>query len=61
MCSTPPARATSYMPALIEAPIMATLVMAPAHIRSIAKPGTVCGRPARMATERPSVRPCSPV
>ena len=49
------------MPAPMDAPIIATLVIAPAHMRSIAKPGTVCGRPARIATDRPRVRPCSPV
>ena len=38
-----------------------TLVIAPAHMRSMANPGTVWGRPARIATERPRVRPCSPV
>lgn len=57
MCSTPPARAKSYMPTPIEAPIVVTLVIAPAHMRSTARPGTVWGSPARIATERPSVRP----
>jgi hypothetical protein len=32
----------------------------PAHIRSTAYPGTVCGRPARIATARPIVSPWSP-
>jgi hypothetical protein len=37
-----------------------TLVIAPAHMRSIAYPGTVCGSPARIALVRPRVRPWSP-
>jgi hypothetical protein len=37
-----------------------TAVSAPAHIRSTAKPGTVCGSPARSATSRPRVSPWSP-
>ena len=45
MCSTPPAMATSYMPKPIEPDIIAAAVIAPAHMRSIAKPGTVFGRP----------------
>src|SRR5690606_7502625 len=61
MCSTPPARARSYMPMPMEPAMVVTDVIAPAHIRSIASPGTVCGRPARIATERPSVSPWSPV
>ena len=44
MCSTPPAMATSYMPKPIEPDIIAAAVMAPAHMRSIAKPGTVFGQ-----------------
>jgi hypothetical protein len=35
--------------------------MAPAHMRSIAKPGTDFGSPASSAAERPMVRPWSPV
>jgi hypothetical protein len=38
-----------------------TAVMAPAHIRSIAKPGTVLGSPASSAAVRPIVSPWSPV
>ncbi len=49
------------MPMPIEPAIVVTLVIAPAHIRSIAKPGTVCGSPASSATERPRVSPWSPV
>ena len=49
------------MPMPIEPAIVVTLVIAPAHMRSIAKPGTVCGSPARSATERPRVSPWSPV
>ncbi len=49
------------MPTPIEAPIVVTLVIAPAHMRSTASPGTVCGSPARIATERPRVNPWSPV
>ena len=60
MCSTPPASAMSYIPVPIAPAIMVTLVMAPAHIRSIANPGTEIGSPARIAVERPSVRPWSP-
>ena len=37
-----------------------TAVRAPAHIRSTAKPGTLCGSPARRATSRPRVKPWSP-
>ncbi|MDQ1117201.1 hypothetical protein QE406_003210 [Microbacterium testaceum] len=49
------------MPTPIEAPIVVTLVMAPAHMRSTARPGTVIGSPARIAAVRPRVRPWSPV
>ncbi|MDQ1216479.1 hypothetical protein QE411_001334 [Microbacterium arborescens] len=45
------------MPMPIEPAIVVTLVIAPAHMRSIAKPGTLCGRPARIAAVRPRVRP----
>ena len=38
-----------------------TAVIAPAHIRSMANPGTERGSPARMAAVRPIVRPWSPV
>ncbi len=41
--------------------VVVTAVMAPAHIRSIAKPGTVRGSPASRAAVRPMVRPWSPV
>src|SRR5512132_1470888 len=41
--------------------VVVTAVMAPAHIRSIAKPGTDRGSPASNAAERPMVRPWSPV
>ena len=40
---------------------MVTAVIAPAHIRSMAKPGTERGSPARIAALRPIVRPWSPV
>ena len=40
---------------------MVTAVIAPAHIRSIEKPGTLCGRPASRAAVRPMVRPWSPI
>ena len=49
------------MPIPIEAAIVVTLVIAPAHMRSMANPGTLWGSPARMATLRPRVRPWSPV
>ena len=49
------------MPTPIEAPIVVTLVIAPAHMRSIASPGTVIGSPARIAAVRPRVSPWSPV
>ena len=61
MCSTPPAMARSYAPKPIDAPMVVTAVMAPAHMRSIASPGTDCGSPASMATVRPRVSPWSPV
>ena len=48
------------MPKPIEPAIVVTLVIAPAHMRSIAKPGTVWGSPARIAPVRPRVRPWSP-
>ena len=40
---------------------MVTAVMAPAHIRSTANPGTERGSPASSAAVRPMVRPWSPV
>jgi hypothetical protein len=49
------------MPKPIDPDIIAAAVIAPAHMRSMAKPGTVFGRPARIAAERPMVRPWSPV
>ncbi len=61
MCSTPPAMATSYAPNAMPEATVVTAVIAPAHIRSIAKPGTLVGSPARMAALRPMVRPWSPV
>jgi hypothetical protein len=45
------------MPYPIEPDIMAAAVMAPAHMRSMANPGTVFGSPARIAAVRPIVRP----
>ncbi len=48
------------MPKPMEPAIIAAEVIAPAHMRSIAKPGTVLGRPARIAAVRPMVRPWSP-
>ena len=41
--------------------VVVTAVIAPAHMRSMAKPGTVSGSPARIAAVRPMVRPWSPV
>ena len=41
--------------------VVVTAVMAPAHIRSIANPGTDLGSPARIAALRPIVMPWSPV
>ena len=38
-----------------------TAVIAPAHIRSMAKPGTERGSPASRAAVRPMVRPWSPI
>jgi hypothetical protein len=61
MCSTPPAIATSYAPIAIPLAMVVTAVMAPAHMRSIAKPGTDVGRPASRAAVRPMVRPWSPI
>ena len=60
MCSTPPARTTSAAPIAISPAPAVTAVSAPAHMRSTAKPGTVCGIPASSATSRPSVSPWSP-
>ncbi|MNW56637.1 hypothetical protein D3C74_343650 [compost metagenome] len=61
MCSRPPASVTSWAPIAMADAVVVTAVMAPAHMRSIAKPGTDFGRPASTATLRPSVRPWSPV
>ena len=61
MCSTPPAMATSYAPMAMPLATVVTAVIAPAHIRSMAKPGTVLGRPASRAAVRPMVRPWSPI
>lgn len=41
--------------------VVVTAVIAPAHIRSTEKPGTVVGSPARMAAVRPRVSPWSPI
>src|SRR3954471_1883464 len=60
MCSIPPATTTSHAPSAISPAPAVTAVRAPAHILSIAKPGTLCGMPASSATSRPSVRPWSP-
>lgn len=60
MCSTPPASATSAAPTPICAARLVTAVIAPAHMRSTAYPGTERGRPASTPTVRPSVRPWSP-
>jgi hypothetical protein len=57
----PPAIATSYAPKATPLATVVTAVIAPAHIRSIAKPGTVLGSPARIAAVRPIVRPWSPI
>ena len=57
MCSTPPAITTSAAPIAISPAPEVTAVSAPAHIRSSANPGTVCGIPARSATSRPIVSP----
>ena len=61
MCSTPPAITTSYAPATMPEAVVVTAVIAPAHIRSMAKPGTERGSPARIRLVRPMVRPWSPV
>src|SRR3954469_328424 len=41
--------------------VVVTAVIAPAHILSMAKPGTVRGRPESSAAIRPMVRPWSPI
>src|SRR3954471_18044046 len=41
--------------------VVVTAVIAPAHIRSMAKPGTDFGSPASSAAVRPMVRPWSPI
>ena len=61
MCSTPPATATSYAPKPMPEAVVVTAVIAPAHIRSMAKPGTERGSPASRAAVRPIVSPWSPV
>lgn len=61
MCSTPPAMTTSYAPKAMPAAVVVTAVIAPAHIRSMAKPGTDLGSPASSAAVRPMVRPWSPI
>ncbi len=44
MCSTPPAITTSYWPKPMPDAVVVTAVIAPAHMRSMANPGTVSGR-----------------
>ncbi len=61
MCSTPPAIAASVAPSAIEPAAVVTAVIAPAHILSMAYPGTDLGSPARTAALRPMVSPWSPV
>ena len=41
--------------------VVVTAVIAPAHMRSMAYPGTDFGSPASSAAERPMVSPWSPV
>jgi hypothetical protein len=41
--------------------VVVTAVIAPAHIRSIANPGTLFGSPASRAAVRPRVRLWSPI
>ena len=41
--------------------VVVTAVIAPAHMRSIANPGTLWGSPASRAAVRPMVRPWSPI
>ena len=60
MCSTPPAITRSAAPIAISPAPAVIAVSAPAHMRSIAKPGTVFGSPASSPTSRPRVRPWSP-
>ncbi len=45
MCSTPPAITTSYWPKPMPDAVVVTDVMAPAHMRSMAKPGDGLGKP----------------
>ena len=61
MCSTPPAIAVSVAPSAIDPAAVVTAVIAPAHIRSMAYPGTDFGSPASTAALRPMVSPWSPV
>ena len=46
MCSTPPAIAVSVAPSATDPAAVVTAVIAPAHIRSMAYPGTDFGSPA---------------
>ena len=57
MCSTPPAIAMSVAPNAMDPAAVVTAVMAPAHIRSMAYPGTDLGSPASTAALRPMVSP----
>ena len=61
MCSTPPAMTTSYAPKAMPEAVVVTAVIAPAHMRSIEKPGTDVGRPDNSAAIWPIVRPWSPI
>ena len=53
--------AVSVAPSAMDPAAVVTAVIAPAHIRSIAYPGTDFGSPARTAALRPMVSPWSPV
>jgi hypothetical protein len=53
--------ATSYAPNAMPLDSVVTAVIAPAHIRSMANPGTVFGSPASSAAVRPMVNPWSPI
>ena len=61
MCSTPPAMAISVAPNEMLPAAVVAAVSAPAHIRSMAYPGTERGSPASTAALRPMVRPWSPI
>ena len=51
----------SVAPSAIDPAAVVTAVIAPAHIRSMAYPGTHFGSPASTAALRPMVSPWSPV